>query len=235
MDLKLLFVEDERDFAEIVGNTLEQLVGGYEVRMAADGEEGLRLWREFKPDVIVTDVLMPCMDGVDMVKRIRQEDPHTVIIFTSRLTSPDDVGRGYDCGGDDYIKKPFAPKELHCFIRNYLARIGWKPAILRAEKLRAGFFSLDSGKNTLTDERTGETKLLGEYAATVLRILMEHPDRAVSREAIIGELWGNEWSDSNLNDLVYRLRKMLKSDPGLDIQRLRGVGYKLVTGKEDTR
>ena len=233
MNLKLLFVEDDRDFAEIVCNTLQQLVGGYEVRMAHNGEEGLRIWKEFQPDVIVTDVLMPCVDGIQMVKRIRETDESTVIIFTSVLTSPDDVGSGYDSGADDYIKKPFAPKELHAFIQNYLKRIGNITNSTDKQKHSFGIFTLNTDEQTLVNASNGEARVLGYFAATVLRILVEHRGEVVKRETFTDELWKNDWSDANLTDIIYRLRELLKEDERLKILTIRGVGYKLIVEEEE--
>ena len=120
--IRLLLVEDDANLCYIIQGGLEDMIGGYEVTTAANGEEGLRVWREQKPDVIVSDIEMPVMDGYEMVRRIRETDGNTPILFTSGRVSPKDVVMGYELGVNNYIKKPFLAEELNirhtetCFI-----------------------------------------------------------------------------------------------------------------------
>lgn len=106
----LLLVEDERDLATIVRDTLTML--DYRVLLAADGQEGLALYREQQPDLIVADVMMPRMDGFELVRRVRSRDKHTPIIFLTARTDTDDVVSGLRMGANDYLRKPFAMREL---------------------------------------------------------------------------------------------------------------------------
>ena len=110
---RLLLVEDDANLCYIIRGGLEDMIGGYEIQTAADGEEGLRIWKTWKPDVIVSDIEMPVMDGYEMVRRIRETDERTPILFTSGRVSPKDVVKGYELGVNNYIKKPFLPEELH--------------------------------------------------------------------------------------------------------------------------
>lgn len=112
--IKLLLVEDDASLRYIVQGGLEDMIGGYEVIVAANGEEGLKQWKEQHPDVIVSDIEMPVMNGYEMVKRIRETDGETPILFSSALISPKDVVKGYEIGANNYIKKPFIPEELGC-------------------------------------------------------------------------------------------------------------------------
>ena len=107
--IKLLLVEDDANLAYIVQSGLEDLVGGYEVTVVGNGADGLKAWEESRPDVIVSDIEMPVMDGYEMVRRIRQMDAEVPILFTTALTSPRDVKQGYALGVNNYIKKPFPP------------------------------------------------------------------------------------------------------------------------------
>ena len=116
---RLLLVEDDANLCYIIRGGLEDMIGGYEIQTAADGEEGLRIWKTWKPDVIVSDIEiieMPVMDGYEMVHRIREMDDRTPILFTSGRVSPKDVVKGYELGVNNYIKKPFLPEELHAHI-----------------------------------------------------------------------------------------------------------------------
>ena len=102
--IKLLLVEDDASLRYIVQGGLEDMIGGYEVITAANGEEGLKQWKEQHPDVIVSDIEMPVMNGYEMVKRIRETDGETPILFSSALISPKDVVKGYEIGANNYIK-----------------------------------------------------------------------------------------------------------------------------------
>ena len=118
--IKLLLVEDDSNLRYIVQGCLEDMIGGYEVVTAANGEEGLVQWREHRPDVIVSDIEMPVMNGYEMVKRIRKMDGVTPILFSSALVSPKDVVKGYAIGANNYIKKPFLPEELDAHVQALL-------------------------------------------------------------------------------------------------------------------
>ena len=107
--IKLLLVEDDANLRYIIRGGLEDMIGGYEIKDAANGEEGLKVWQEWQPDVIVSDIEMPVMDGYEMVKRIRETDPDIPILFSSGRVSPKDVVKGYELGVNNYLKKPFLP------------------------------------------------------------------------------------------------------------------------------
>ena len=113
---RVLLVEDDKNLCFILKSSLEQMIGGYEVETAANGEEGLKRLVEGKFDVIVSDVEMPVMDGMTMVRHIREHHPQVAIIFITGLTTARDVINGYQSGADFYIKKPFLPEELDAHI-----------------------------------------------------------------------------------------------------------------------
>ncbi|EDV01602.1 response regulator receiver domain protein [Phocaeicola coprocola DSM 17136] len=102
--IRLLLVEDDANLCYIIRGGLEDMIGGYEIMTADNGEAGLRIWKETHPDVIVADIEMPVMDGYEMVRRIRETDDVTPILFTSGRVSPKDVVKGYELGVNNYIK-----------------------------------------------------------------------------------------------------------------------------------
>ena len=116
----VLLVEDDKNLCFILKSSLEQMIGGYEVEAAANGKEGLEKLAEGKFDVIVSDVEMPVMDGMTMVRHIREHHPNVAIIFITGLTTARDVINGYQSGADFYIKKPFLPEELDAHIQAVL-------------------------------------------------------------------------------------------------------------------
>ncbi len=118
--LKLLLVEDDENLAYMEKSCFEDIIGGYEVKTAVNGKEGLKVWQDFQPDVIVSDIDMPIMDGIEMVKNIREVDGETIILFTTGLTSPKDLKAGYAAGANNYVKKPFIPEELDAHIHSLI-------------------------------------------------------------------------------------------------------------------
>ena len=112
--IKLLLVEDDANLCYIIQGGLEDMIGGYEVLTASNGEEGLAVWKAQQPDVIVADIEMPVMDGYEMVRRIREQDEHVPILFTSGRVSPKDVVKGYELGVNNYVKKAIPGRGTAC-------------------------------------------------------------------------------------------------------------------------
>ena len=124
--IKVLLVEDETSLAMILSDTLE--AQGFEMRTARDGEEGLRMFAEQKPDVLVADVMMPKMDGFEMVRRIRKTDSRTPVLFLTARSAVNDVVEGFELGGNDYLKKPFFlsfNKRIECLFEVFVEPLGW--------------------------------------------------------------------------------------------------------------
>lgn len=113
--IRLLLVEDEQTLAGIIADTLSEK--GFEVTVAHDGEAGLRAFRGSRPDVVVSDVMMPCMDGFTFVGRLRREAPGVPVLFLSARSAAEDVVQGFETGGNDYLRKPFAMSELIVRVR----------------------------------------------------------------------------------------------------------------------
>lgn len=132
--IKLLLVEDDANLRYIIRGGLEDMIGGYEIKDAANGEEGLKVWQEWQPDVIVSDIEMPVMDGYEMVKRIRETDPDIPILFSSGRVSPKDVVKGYELGVNNYLKKPFLPEELNAHVQALMKMKQKAPAATPAPK-----------------------------------------------------------------------------------------------------
>src|SRR5574344_2173492 len=117
MMIKLLLVEDDTSLAYIEKSTLEDIIGGYEVVTAENGKEGLQKWEEFKPDVIISDIDMPEMNGIEMVKRIRETDGDTIILFATALKNPKKKKKKNEGGVKNNEKKPFVPSQLDYHVR----------------------------------------------------------------------------------------------------------------------
>lgn len=228
--IKLLLVEDDANLAYIVQSGLEDLVGGYEVTVAANGAEGLKAWQESRPDVIISDIEMPVMDGYEMVRRIRQVDAEVPILFTTALTSPRDVKQGYALGVNNYIKKPFTPDELDAHIQALMklkAAAGTHPSPVC---FRLGRYTLDTSRAQLVDENDGTSRALTQRESQLLQLLAENRNEVVRREVILSRFWNTEddyFASRSLDVFVTKLRKLFDADPQIEIKTVRGVGLML--------
>lgn len=231
--IKLLLVEDDANLCYIIQGGLEDMIGGYEVQTASNGEEGIHLWREWKPDVIVSDIEMPVMDGYEMVKRIRKVDGIIPILFTSGRISPKDVVKGYELGVNNYIKKPFLAEELNAHITALLRLTNGIRSCDVSSVYAIGYlYEFDAGQAILR-QKNGEEKTLTEREAHLMRMLCEHKGEVVKREMILSQLWNTDddyFASRSLDVFVSRLRKLLSEDDSVLIKTVKGVGLVL---KED--
>ena len=219
--VKLLLVEDDVNLSYIVQTALEDLIGGYQVFTAANGAEGLKQW----------EAHMPVMNGFDMVRRIRETDKTTPIIFGSALTSPRDVKEGYKLGVNNYVKKPFVPDELDAHVHALLKLTEGHKTSDETDHYRLGRYTLDAPHAMLRDDQTGELQTLSQREAQLLQLLAENRNQTVRREAILSRLWGTEEKDyfasRSLDVFVNKLRKLLADEPQVEIKTVRGVGLML--------
>ncbi len=230
--IKLLLVEDDASLAFVEKSTLEDIIGGYEIVMASNGKEGIKAWETFKPDIIVSDIDMPVMDGIDMVKYIRELDGNTIIIFTTNLIAPSKLKEGYAVGVDEYVKKPFVPEELDCRIKALLRLKGGKERRDVSNCVKIGKHILDLEHACLKDE-FGEIRLtLSNQEAKTLEILAKNKNTIIKREVIQNVLWETVEKDfylsRRLDVIIAALRKALKMDPFVNIETIRGVGFSLI-------
>lgn len=227
---KLLLVEDDANLCYIIQGGLEDMIGGYEVQTASNGDEGIRLWREWRPDVIVSDIEMPVMDGYEMVRRIREADGATPILFTSGRVSPKDVVKGYELGVNNYIKKPFLAEELNAHITALLRLTnGMHSRDVSSVYTIGRLYEFDSSQALLRQKDGGE-RTLTEREAHLMRMLCAHKGEVVKRETILAQLWDTEddyFASRSLDVFVSRLRKLLSADASVQIKTVKGVGLML--------
>ena len=221
--IALLLVEDERILAEILCDTL--CGRDFEVTLAYDGEEGYARAQERSFDVIVSDIMMPRLDGFSLVKRLRKEGCTAPVLFLTARSSTDDVVKGFEVGGNDFLRKPFAIDELIVRVRALAGRLGQQDDHEAIYHL--GRYTFDVGHNLL---RCGEEEItLAARETAVLAWLCRHAGQVVEASALLRELWGDDnfFNLRSLNVYISRLRRHLAAEPSLEIVSIRGVGYKL--------
>ena len=220
---RILVVDDERAAREALRRALR--LEGYEVELASDGEEALAVHRQQEPDLILLDVLMPRLDGLDTCRRLRASgDATPVLILTARVEVEDRV-EGLDAGADDYLTKPFALDELLARVRALLRRRS-DPG--RREVLRYGGVALDTGTFEVF---RGERRLeLTRMEFQLLELFLRYPRRVLTRSVIFERVWGFDFgASSNALDVYigYLRRKLEANGEARLIQTIRGVGYAL--------
>ncbi|TWW02328.1 response regulator transcription factor [Chitinophaga pinensis] len=226
---KVLLIEDEWQLGQIVKDSLE--MRGFEMLYAADGKEGLRLYQEHQPDVVVLDIMMPNMDGFTVTTEIRKQDKTTPIIFLTAKSQTTDVVKGFELGGNDYLKKPFSMDELIVRIKALLERFknasGAVPAV-NNDSITIGQYTFNYTKQTLT--RNNHTEFLSHREAEILRRLSENLNQVMERKTVLLDLWGDDsfFNARSMDVFITKLRRYLKDDPRVQIVNIRGVGYKLI-------
>lgn len=227
--IKVLLVEDEQTLAMIIKDTLEGQ--GFLIHTAADGEEGLRLFFDLRPDVLVADVMMPRMDGFEMVRRIRQTDRHTPVLFLTARSAVNDVVEGFELGANDYLKKPFGMQELIVRIKALMGRACTYTPPAESEQIlyEIGRYQLDTRRQLLLHEGTEQE--LSHREAGILRLLCQNRNCVVNMRDILLDLWGDDsfFNQRSLHVFITKLRHKLAKDDHIRIINVRGVGYKLIT------
>jgi DNA-binding response OmpR family regulator len=219
----VLLVEDERRLAQLVRRVLEE--EGHTMDVAYDGEDGLHLAMEGSHDVIVLDVMLPEINGIEVCKSLRANRIDTPVLLLTALDSVEDRVRGLDAGADDYLPKPFAFQELLARIR----ALGRRKVLARdAQELEVDDLKLDLRRRRA--QRNGKAIELSPKEFSLLEFLMRNEGRVVTRTQILDHLWGYDYAtDSNLVDVyvAYLRRKVDKGAKRPLIRTVRGVGYAL--------
>jgi two-component system KDP operon response regulator KdpE len=220
----ILIVDDDHGLRELVRINLEH--EGYTVVQSRDGHEGVVAVREHRPDVVVMDINMPEMDGIEACSRIRQFSQVPVLMLTARVQSRD-VVTGLDQGADDYIGKPFNMDELLARIRALLRR---NPATHRPLEAGAGEINIDQQKREVLVRNEVVDLTPTEYQ--LLLILAENAGKVVEHEKLLRSVWGQEYTRDNdyLKVYIWHLRRKLEQDPRKPKLLITewGVGYRLV-------
>ncbi len=229
----VLIVEDDNKTASLISLYLKR--EGYETAVASDGAEGLKLVRQEEPVIVILDLMLPILDGLEVCRRIREFSDVPILILTARGDEFDRV-LGLTIGADDYVVKPFSPRELVARVKAMLRRAGVTTRN-RSGRLKVGALALDTHKHELTVD--GRHILLTPSEFKLIRLLMNAPGRLFSREQLLDALYplGEQVIDRVIDVHIGKLRQKLEQDPSNPryILTVRGYGYLLAqTDREET-
>lgn len=225
--VRVLYVEDEPFLARIVQESLESR--GYDVELVSDGAQALKAFEKVQPHICVLDVMLPHKDGFSLAKEVRAKKPAIPIIFLTAKIQTEDLLKGFESGGNDYLRKPFSMEELIVRINNLLK-------LTSAKHLQAGDQS-EEGKVTLGmfvfhpdryELQLGEEiRKLSHRENHLLKLLTTDMGKPVMRKHILLEIWGDDsfYNSRNLDVYISRMREYFSADPAIQIVTIKGVGY----------
>jgi two-component system OmpR family response regulator len=223
---RVLVVDDENNITELVGTALRYV--GFDVATAANGREALEQARNFRPEIIVLDVMMPDLDGFEVTRRLRGEGLRMPILFLTARDATEDKVAGLTIGGDDYVTKPFSLEELVARVRAVLRRVGGgEPSGGKSGRLT--FADLELDEDTYEVWRAGEVIPMTPTEFKLLRYLMLNARRVLSKAQILDHVWNYDFGgDANVVEtyISYLRKKVDRWEPRL-IHTVRGIGYSL--------
>ncbi len=223
-EARLLVVDDEPNIVELLSASLRY--AGFDVASATNGVQALKVARDFRPDLLVLDVMMPGLDGFDVLRRLRGEGKHIPVLFLTARDATEDKVTGLTLGGDDYVTKPFSLEEVIARIRAVLRRFGVGGM---AASSRLTFADVELDDETHEVWKTGELVALSPTEFKLLRYFMQNTGRVLSKAQILDHVWHYDFGgDANVVEsyVSYLRRKIDTTEPRL-LQTLRGVGYVL--------
>ncbi len=226
---RVLIVDDEPNLRHTLGYSLRQQ--GYEVLTAGDGEHALAMFKSARPDVVILDVMLPGMDGIEVCQRIRRDSDVPILMLTARDTELDRIV-GLEIGADDHLGKPFSTRELIARIRALVRRARRAPATATAERLSSAGLEADLPRRRVT--RDGAELRLTPKEFDLLVLLMANPGIVLTRERIVASVWGQQYGGETrtVDTHVKTLRDALgeTADRPRWIETVRGLGYRFREG-----
>jgi two-component system, OmpR family, response regulator len=222
--VRVLVVDDEPSLAELLSSVLRY--EGWEIRTAADGSSAVRAAREFRPDAIVLDIMLPDFDGLEVLRRVRASLPHVCVLFLTARDSVQDRVNGITAGGDDYVTKPFSLEEVLARLRGLLRRAGMTRTSSGTE-LTVGDLTMDEDAREV--RRGGDLIELTATEFELLRFMMRNPRRVLSKAQILDRVWNYDFGgQAHVVELyISYLRKKIDTGREPLIHTVRGVGYVL--------
>ncbi len=227
---KILVVDDEKEIADLIRDYLKAT--GYEVLIAYNGEEGLEIFQNQKPDMAILDIMMPIMDGLELCRRIRSASNIPILMLSAKKEDSDKI-LGLGLGADDYVTKPFSPRELIARVQSQLRRFNeLSGQSKKTDTLAFGDIEIDPSAHIV--KIRGEIVPFSVKEFEILHYLALNINQALSREKIFENVWGfNEYGDINTVTVhVRKIREKIERDPShpIYIETVWGIGYKFKGG-----
>jgi DNA-binding response OmpR family regulator len=224
-ELKVLYLEDEHSLGKITSDILSK--SGFLVDWIQDGTTGLSKFRSNSYDICVVDIMMPGMDGYAFVNELRKIDENVPVIFLTARSLTEDVIKGFETGGNDYLKKPFSIEELIVRMNALLKRVRVEP-VEKPTVLQVGQYTLKYESMELI--HAGKSQVLTHRENELLYRLILHKNHVLDRQKVLLELWGDDtfFNARSMDVFITKLRKYLAADVQLSIVNIRGIGYKLI-------
>jgi len=221
---KILIIED--DLTIVKGLETAFKFHGFEVLAAGSSEEGLPLFQQAKPDLVILDIMLPGLDGFEACKKIREQDRRVPVIMLTAKSQESDKLLGFELGADDYVTKPFSARELIARVKAVLKRVTQAPAQDQTVTIGSAVVNFDN----FTVSKRGEEYSLSPKEHAILKLFVEHPDTVISRSRIIDEVWGDEYfpSPKTIDNFVVKLRSKIEDNPKKPryFLTVHGAGYK---------
>jgi DNA-binding response OmpR family regulator len=231
---RILVVDDERIVTEVVERYLR--LDGHDVRVAEDGAQALAIAKEWHPDLVVLDLMLPEIDGLEVCRRLRQDRLVPIIMLTAKGEEADRIV-GLELGADDYMVKPFSPRELVARVKSVLRRTKDSTAQETDELLRYGDLTIDPAAREVTNREHRISLTAKEF--DLLYLLASHPNQVFTREKLMNQVWDYSYSAEygTITVHIRRLRAKIESDPLKPrfIKTLWGVGYKFEGAGHETK
>jgi DNA-binding response OmpR family regulator len=222
--VKIMVADDDRDMVDLLSYFLKG--HGYDVVRAFDGEQAIKRWRETLPDLVILDVQMPKLDGFEVCRQMRSETNSMVLILTAHDREDDEI-RGLEMGADDYLRKPFSPRQLMARIKAVMRRSSSVRGSVNTSAVTVGGITLDAMRHEVT--RNGTKVRLTPTESRLLHLLVTHTGQVLTTEMIIERVWGyDEVGDSGLvKTHIRHLRQKIEPDSNNPqyIMTVPGVGY----------
>lgn len=224
---RILVVEDDQALA--LGLRINLEAEGYEVIHVTTAEEGISVLENSSIDLIVLDIMLPGMDGIETLEVIRKDDPKLPVLILTAKSSLEDKVEGFKAGADDYLTKPFHLEEFLLRVRRILSRYEWYKA---EDTLSIGETTLDFNTLEITNH-TGEISRITPHEANLIQYLANHQDRIVTRGELLKNVWGldPDIETRTVDTFISRIRRYIEKDPARPeyIISIRGKGYRLVS------
>ena len=224
-NVRVLVVDDESNLSELLSMALRY--EGWEIKSAATGNAAVKTAKEFKPDAVVLDMMLPDFDGLEVLRRMRDEDPTLPVLFLTARDAVEDRVAGLTAGGDDYVTKPFSLEEVVARVRALLRRSVQLQEEEESSLLRVGDLTLDEDSHEVM--RGGDEITLTATEFELLRFLMRNPKRVLSKAQILDRVWHYDFGgQANVVELyISYLRKKIDAGRAPMIHTMRGAGYVL--------